>query len=56
MNQKELTKTFMMISNKKKNFVLHGLYRIYQRCKGYNFEHNEYKMAELRRYQKVQNG
>ena len=31
MNQKELTKTFMMISNP---FGLHGLYKNFQRCRG----------------------
>ena len=35
MNQKELTETFMMISNWIKPFNLHGLYKIYERLKGY---------------------
>ena len=35
MNQKKLSKTFMMIEKLKKHFGLHGLYRIIQRCKGY---------------------
>ena len=33
MNQKELTKTFMRVSNWKKNLGLHGLYKIIQSCK-----------------------
>ena len=33
MNQKELTKTFMMISNWKKTFGLHGFYKNIQRLK-----------------------
>ena len=36
MKQKELTKAFMMISNCKKPFDLHGLYNIYQLGKGYH--------------------
>ena len=31
MNQKELTKTFMMISNLKKPFGVHGIFKNYQR-------------------------
>ena len=34
MNQKELTKPFVMISNLKKLFGLHGLYKIFQHFKG----------------------
>ena len=34
MNQKELTKTFIMISNLKKIFGLHDLYNLIQRCRG----------------------
>ena len=34
MNQKELAKTIMMTSNSEKNFCLHGLYKVIQRCKG----------------------
>ena len=34
MNQKELTKTFVMISNWEKPFGLHGLYKMIQRFKG----------------------
>ena len=34
MNQKELTKTFMTISNWKKPFSLHALYKNIQRFKG----------------------
>ena len=34
MNQKEVTKTFMVISNWKKLFDLHGLYKKNQRFKG----------------------
>ena len=34
MNQKELTKTFMMISNLKKPFGLHGLYENNSALKG----------------------
>ena len=34
MNQKVQIKTFMMISNWKKSFSLHGLYKIIQRFKG----------------------
>ena len=37
MNQKELTKTFMMISNEKKPFGLHSLYKNIQRFEGYVF-------------------
>ena len=35
MNQKELTKTFMMISNWKKPFGLHNFHKKIQRFKGY---------------------
>ena len=34
MNQTELTKTFMMILNRKKLFGLHGLMTNIQRCMG----------------------
>ena len=34
MNRKELTKTFIVISNYKKPFDLHGLYNFFQRFKG----------------------
>ena len=34
MNREELTKTFLMISNWKKPFGLHGLYKNDQRLKG----------------------
>ena len=49
MNQKELTKIFMMISNWKEPFGLHGLYRITQRCSG-EFIHgrNYYSEKKLR--------
>ena len=32
MKRKELTKTFMMISNLKNIFAVHSLYKNYQRC------------------------
>ena len=35
MKQKELNKTFMIISNRKKPFGLHGLYKIIQSFKGW---------------------
>ena len=34
MNRKELTKTFMMISKRKKNFGPHEFYKKIQRIKG----------------------
>ena len=34
MNQKELTKTFMMILYWKQPFDVYGLYKLFQRCKG----------------------
>ena len=35
MKQKEVTETFMMISNWKKPFGFHCLYKLFQRCKGW---------------------
>ena len=47
MNQKELTKTFMMISKWTKPFGLHGLYKIIQRCKCLTARHHIAPLGRL---------
>ena len=36
--REELTQSFMMISNWKRPFSLHDLYKIFQRCKGWSLQ------------------
>ena len=38
MNQKELTKTFMMVSKRKKQFSLHGFYKKDSALQGLNLK------------------
>ena len=47
MKQKKLTKTFMMISNRKKPFGLHGLYQNIPELSGFRMSYNLFKSCHF---------